>query len=150
MIIIGGKQIRKVLARIPPFHREIQSQELWLYSYPSVPRYFPGRLFYPLVLVIPLCAIWWFYQTSEDDIDVIEGFLSVTLSFSVTLLLVEILKNVIGRPRPNFLAKCFPDGNLPEDLICSTGTFYDIQSRKSFPSGHAARKDSNEQPLKLY
>ena len=49
----------------------------------------------------------------------------------------------VGRPRPNFVALCWPDGNAAWDentglALCSKDAKNPAEGRKSFPSGASA------------
>ena len=69
------------------------------------------------------------------------GFL-VTLT--LTSLLTDILKNVIGRPRPDFLSRCMPRKGTPGNVlvewtVCTQPNKGMLQDGwRSFPSGHSS------------
>ena len=45
---------------------------------------------------------------------------------------------VLCRPRPDFFFRCFPNGQVTDDLVCN-GDPSDIRDgQKSFPSGHTS------------
>jgi membrane-associated phospholipid phosphatase len=46
----------------------------------------------------------------------------------------------ISRPRPDFLARCFPDGDIDDSMVCKGNEKDVIDGYKSFPSGHSACK----------
>ena len=87
------------------------------------------------------------------------GWMGLALAYSITFIVANGAKEVLGKPRPNLLARCNPDltrqmssvaggiGNQIEEgitmfdwRICrNTGSVLD-EGFRSFPSGHSSRK----------
>ncbi|OLY82428.1 Lipid phosphate phosphatase 2 [Smittium mucronatum] len=119
--------------------------------------------FYAAVLIsfiFPLFVIAGLsYYKSASWYAVHIGVLSITLTQVITLFFTSVIKNLAGRPRPDFLARCIPDlskindytgfGPIPNSkdpfmgfynrAIC-TNTDKSIlyNGMRSFPSGHAS------------
>ena len=86
------------------------------------------------------------------------GYLGLALSLGLTFVFTEGLKNLIGKPRPDFLARCNPDleniashvvGDYSLDLsrawvlvrssICQSTDLEVLNDGfRSFPSGHTS------------
>lgn len=70
--------------------------------------------------------------------------LGLATSIITTLFLTDVLKDAIGRPRPDLLARCDPDLAAPRDqystvAICTQRDAHMLNDGfRSFPSGHSS------------
>ncbi|XP_017791837.1 PREDICTED: phospholipid phosphatase 5 [Habropoda laboriosa] len=119
-----------VLEKAEPFSRKIHEDELWLYKNPRTDSYVPTTLLWPLVFIMPAVVIFCIFLVYRDKIDTYQAVLSVTL----------IMHNIflIGRPRPDFFWRCFPDGQTNPDFKCNGNPVVIRDGKKSFPSGHSS------------
>lgn len=133
-----------------PFTKYIVREgETWMYSYPprdadTVPSWVPAIL---ALFVAPalVALLVWRCGAAHGQVaaEINIALLGLFIATSSTGLITDVLKNFIGRPRPCFMANCFPDGKpvygddgYPD---CSQGIPEVVaESRRSFPSGHAS------------
>jgi diacylglycerol diphosphate phosphatase / phosphatidate phosphatase len=70
--------------------------------------------------------------------------LGLVISLFMTSLLTNIVKNAIGRPRPDLISRCGPELGTPEhDLVtidvCTEKSYFKLHDGwRSFPSGHSS------------
>lgn len=70
--------------------------------------------------------------------------LGLLISIALATVLTDIIKNAIGRPRPDLLARCKPEKGTPEHLlvtidVCTETDPHTLQDGwRSFPSGHSS------------
>jgi len=130
-----------------PFTRIIQNEEWWYYKYPMADHStISTEMLYSIACFAPLISIIAFSGVikSPRRSDVIPALLASSLSVILNGLLTNAVKITVGRPRPDFYFRCFPDGILPAgqpnplDLKCSGDSDIIIEGRKSFPSGHSS------------
>ncbi|GAB6024999.1 hypothetical protein CHUAL_010089 [Chamberlinius hualienensis] len=127
-----------VTSDMEPFKRKIQLEELWLYKNPKTQSYVPLRLLMVIVSVVPLSVLLFFAFTNKRRSDAVSASLGFTLSVGMNSLMTNYLKIIVGRPRPDFFWRCFPDGQFRDDMQC-TGVPDEINDGlKSFPSGHSS------------
>jgi membrane-associated phospholipid phosphatase len=132
------------LERKEPFIRVIHAEELWMYRHPRTDSYVPSQMLWNMVAFLPPAAtvINFLFQRSKDDL--LSAMQVITLAIPLNGVITDIIKLTVGRPRPDFVFRCWPDGNVPApDLItfpltCSGDPATIIEGRKSFPSGHSS------------
>ncbi|KAH8340565.1 hypothetical protein KR059_001258 [Drosophila kikkawai] len=138
------------LETMTAFKREIHEEELWLYKNPRRPDIVKGGELLFWVIVAPFLVTLAFYWFTKDRRDFRAASWAWTLALCMNGIPTSILKITVGRPRPDYFYRCFPDGVMVLnttstgldtsilDFNC-TGLSGDInEGRKSFPSGHSS------------
>ncbi|XP_021603701.1 lipid phosphate phosphatase 2 isoform X2 [Manihot esculenta] len=113
-----------------------------------------NNIFHFLVLYLlkfPSC-----YQLRLSLPNAQDVFMSAGLFYSVlvTAVITDSIKNAVGRPRPDFFWRCFPDGKDVYDqlgnVICHGDKNIIKEGHKSFPSGHTSWSFAGLSFLSLY
>lgn len=141
-----------VLEVLPPFKRKIfhgfpgheSDVELWRYSYPLLTDTVPPWMVPPIAFMVPSLAIALFhfikFPPRADTHAALLGLFSAVL---VNAIITNGVKIMVGRPRPDFMARCWPGGakivwNSDGTPACSANSVRPDDGRKSFPSGHTS------------
>lgn len=72
------------------------------------------------------------------------SILGLLSSIVMTLFFTDVIKNTVGRPRPDLIARCRPDNEASRDGlvtidVCMAPRDYVLQDGwRSFPSGHSS------------
>ncbi|KAK4479902.1 hypothetical protein RD792_015446 [Penstemon davidsonii] len=96
----------------------------------------------PLIaIMLPLAVILIFYFIRHDVYDLHQAILGLLFSVLITGVLTDAIKDAVGRPRPDFFWRCFPDGkgvSSVGDVQCTGLKSVIREGHKSFPSGHTS------------
>ncbi|KAH6955918.1 phosphatidic acid phosphatase type 2/haloperoxidase [Ilyonectria sp. MPI-CAGE-AT-0026] len=134
-----------IVVFVTPFHRMFSVNDLAI-SYPHalhervpVVMNFVYALFVPLGVLIAY-NIWVRSSPAKHEATYLSFFISIVLTTFIT----DIIKNAVGRPRPDLLARCQPATDTEVNIlvtidVCTAPDGHDLQDGwRSFPSGHSS------------
>lgn len=94
---------------------------------------------------IPLTvALLWTLAWKRDIHKAHVTVLGLAASLLLTSFITDVVKDAVGRPRPDLIARCSPGSSAPEDELVSvaicTETMHHLlhDGWRSFPSGHSS------------
>ncbi|CAB4304106.1 unnamed protein product [Prunus armeniaca] len=90
----------------------------------------------------------------RDVYDLHHAILGLLFSVLITAVITDAIKDAVGRPRPDFFWRCFPDGkdvyNQLGNVVCHGKKSVIKEGHKSFPSGHTSFSFAGLGFLSLY
>jgi hypothetical protein len=99
-----------VLLIIHPFYRFVGKDMMTDLSYPLKSNTVPIWSVPVYAMLLPLVIFIFIYFRRRDVYDLHHAVLGLLYSVLVTAVLTDAIKNAVGRPRPDFFWRCFPDG----------------------------------------
>ncbi|RKF55196.1 Diacylglycerol pyrophosphate phosphatase 1 [Erysiphe neolycopersici] len=130
---------------VEPFHRMFYINNLYLqYPHAHVERVsVTWNIFYAGLVPLVILIIWLLaHKSSNHKSNVtILGFL---ISIALTVFISDAIKNAVGRPRPDLIARCKPALGTPENTlvsytVCTETDHHTLHDGwRSFPSGHSS------------
>ncbi|KAK4260775.1 hypothetical protein QN277_003848 [Acacia crassicarpa] len=146
--------IEVVLYAIHPFYRFVGRDMMEDLKYPMKDNTVPVWAVPLYAVLLPIAVFLFFYMRRRDVYDLHHSILGLLFAVLVTAVLTDAIKDAVGRPRPDFFWRCFPDGvevyNKLGGVVCH-GKVSDIkEGHKSFPSGHTSWSFAGLGFLSLY
>ncbi|CBI33615.3 hypothetical protein VitviT2T_021835 [Vitis vinifera] len=143
-----------VLNAIHPFYRFVGKDMMVDLKYPFKNNTVPIWAVPLYSVLLPITIFLIIYFRRRDVYDLHHAILGLLFSVLVTVVITDAIKNAVGRPRPDFFWRCFPDGKDVYDrwgnVICHGEKDTIKDGHKSFPSGHTAWSFSGLGFLSLY
>ncbi|CAL9044281.1 unnamed protein product [Musa banksii] len=128
---------------IEPFHRFVGRDMMTDMRYPLKSNTVPFWAVPLLAIVLPIVIIVGIYFRTRNVYDLHNAILGLLFSVLLTGVITDAIKDAVGRPRPDFFWRCFPDGkavydNMTTSVICHGEKSVIKEGHKSFPSGHSS------------
>ncbi|THG03659.1 hypothetical protein TEA_022605 [Camellia sinensis var. sinensis] len=152
LILLLLVAIEVVLIVIEPFHRFVGEEMITGLKYPLKPNTVPVWAVGVIAVLLPFAVILVYYFIRRDVYDFHHAVLGRVLPFEdfcllfsvlITGVLTDAIKDAVGRPRPDFFWRCFPNGkavfnNVTRNVMCTGQKSVIKEGYKSFPSGHVS------------
>ncbi|XP_042500657.1 putative lipid phosphate phosphatase 3, chloroplastic isoform X4 [Macadamia integrifolia] len=96
------------------------------------------------------------YPLKENTVPIwaVPMYAGILFSILLTVVITDAIKDAVGRPRPDFFWRCFPDGKEVYDnlgnVVCHGKASVIKDGYKSFPSGHTSWSFAGLGFLSLY
>jgi len=128
---------------IEPFHRFIGKDMMTDLRYPLKGNTVPFWAVPLIGIVLPCVIFGGIYFKKKNIYDLHHGILGILYSVLITAVITDAIKDGVGRPRPDFFWRCFPDGkdiydNITTGVLCHGEKSVIKEGHKSFPSGHSS------------
>ncbi|XP_044490291.1 lipid phosphate phosphatase 2-like [Mangifera indica] len=141
LILLGVIEI--ILNVIEPFHRFVGQDMMMDLKYPMKPNTVPFWAVPLIGIVLPCIVIYVYYFFRKDIYDLHHAILGLLYSVLVTGVITDAIKDGVGRPRPDFFWRCFPNGTgifdpVTKNVLCTGDKKVINEGHKSFPSGHTS------------
>ncbi|KAF3431935.1 hypothetical protein FNV43_RR26671 [Rhamnella rubrinervis] len=146
--------IEATLLAIHPFHRFVGKDMMEDLKYPMKANTVPIWAVPMYAVLLPIFIFVLFYIRRRDVYDLHNSILGLLFAVLITGVITDAIKDAVGRPRPDFFWRCFPDGIDNYDkwgnVVCH-GKESDLkEGHKSFPSGHTSWSFAGLGFLSLY
>ncbi|XP_028757859.1 lipid phosphate phosphatase 2-like isoform X1 [Neltuma alba] len=155
LILLFLLVLEVILYAIHPFYRFVGRDMMEDLKYPMKDNTVPVWAVPLYAVLLPIAVFLFFYMRRRDVYDLHHSILAGLLyAVLVTAVMTDAIKDAVGRPRPDFFWRCFPDGievyNKWGGVVCH-GKAGDIkEGHKSFPSGHTSWSFAGLGFLSLY
>jgi hypothetical protein len=131
IVLLFLAAVAVALNSIEPFHRFVGKDTMdSSLLYPLKGNTVPIWAVAVLAVVAPVLIFAGIYVRRRNAYDLHHAVLGLLFSVLITAVVTEAIKNGVGRPRPDFYWRCFPDGVpvsffrpcffLSVDIICRT------------------------------
>ncbi|XP_069150638.1 lipid phosphate phosphatase 2 isoform X4 [Solanum lycopersicum] len=154
MILILLLGIVVLLNVIHPFYRFVGKDMMEDLKYPLKSNTVPFWAVPVYAVLLPMVVFLLIYFRRRDVYDLHHAILGLLFSVVVTAVITGAIKDAVGRPRPDFFWRCFPDGKEVYDkwgdVVCHGDKNVVREGHKSFPSGHTSLSFAGLGFLSLY
>lgn len=103
------------MEKATPFKRVIHQDEIWLYRNPITADYVPVRYLWIAVIIMPLVIFTFGSVLTRNRKDLLDAVLGFSLALPLNGIITDTVKLIVGRPRPDFFWRCFPNGITGEE-----------------------------------
>ncbi|KAK8470678.1 hypothetical protein PHAVU_003G031400 [Phaseolus vulgaris] len=143
LILLVLAIIDGILNVIEPFHRFVGEGMMTDLRYPLKDNTIPFWAVPIVAILLPIAIILVYYFFRKDVYDFHHAILGLLFSVLITAVITDAIKDGVGRPRPDFFWRCFPDGKgvfdpVTKDVRCTGDKTVIREGHKSFPSGHTS------------
>ncbi|KAJ6813238.1 lipid phosphate phosphatase 2-like isoform X2 [Iris pallida] len=131
------------LNAIHPFHRFVGKDMMADLKYPLKSNTVPVWAVPMIAVLLPIAIFVGVYFRRRDVYDLHHAILGILFSVLIAGVITDAIKDAVGRPRPDFFWRCFPQGKevydqVTGDVICNGDKNVIKEGYKSFPSGHTS------------